>query len=99
MTLLTVISVLVGIAFGLRFKVLILPPAIACALFVVFGIGLIRGDEAWSILLAMVFAITALQLGYFFGAVLRFVILWARLSGWVPLNTATAPKFARQQPL
>ena len=80
MMLLAMISTLVGAVFGLRCKVFILFPTIGCALPVILGIGLARGDEAWSILLAMVLAAIALQLGYLFGAVTRFFMVWMRFS-------------------
>jgi hypothetical protein len=95
MMLLTMISTLVGAVFGLRFKVLIILPAIGCALPIIFGIGLIRGDDAWSILLAMVLATTALQLGYLFGAVTRFFMVWVRFSRRSPVPTAAGQRLAR----
>jgi hypothetical protein len=87
--------VLVGAVFGLRFKVFILFPTIGCALPLILGIGLARGDDAWSILLAMVLAATALQLGSLFGAVTRFFMLWVRFSRRSPVTTATAQRLAR----
>ena len=95
MLLLAMISTLVGAVFGLRFKVLIMLPAIGCALPLILGIGLTRGDDAWSILLAMVLAATALQLGYLFGAVTRFFTVWVRFSRRSPAPTAAAQRLAR----
>lgn len=95
MMLLTIFSTLVGAVFGLRFKVLIMLRAIACALPLIVGIGLARGDDAWSIVLAMVLAATALQLGYLFGAVTRFVMVWVRISRRSTVPTAAAQRLAR----
>ena len=67
---LAIISALVGIALGLRFKVLVLVPAIALATILVLIIGLTRGDSFGSIVLAMVIIGIALQLGYLIGIVL-----------------------------
>lgn len=55
---------------GLRFKVLVLVPAIALATILALIIGLARGDGFGSIVLAMVIVGIALQLGYFVGIVL-----------------------------
>ena len=97
MMLLTMISTLVGAVFGLRFNILIMLPAIGCALPIIFGIGLTRGDDAWTILLAMVLAATALQLGYLFGVGTRFFMVWVRFSRRSPVPTAAAQRLARQQ--
>jgi hypothetical protein len=81
--------------FGLRCKVFILFPTIGVALPLILGIGLALGDDVWSILLAMVLAAIALQLGYLFGAVTRFFMLWMRFSRRSPVTTATAQRLAR----
>jgi hypothetical protein len=67
---LAIISVFVGIALGLRFKVLVLVPAIASAIIFVVIAGLARGDGFGSIVLATVIVGVALQLGYLIGIVL-----------------------------
>jgi len=67
---LAIIGALVGIVLGLRFKVLVLVPAIALATILALIIGLARGDGFRSIVLAMVIVGIALQLGYFVGIVL-----------------------------
>ena len=67
---LAIIGVFVGIALGLRFKVLVLVPAIASAIIFVAIAGLARGDGFGSIFLAMVIVGVALQLGYLVGIVL-----------------------------
>ena len=67
---LAIISVFVGIALGLRFKVLVLVPAIASAIIFVVIAELARGDDFASIVLAAVIVGVALQLGYLVGIVL-----------------------------
>ena len=61
---------LVGIALGLRFKVLVLVPAIALAAIFALIVGLARGDGFGSIVLAMAIVGIALQLGYLVGIAL-----------------------------
>jgi hypothetical protein len=95
MMLLAMISILAGAVFGLRFKVFILFPTIGCALLLIFGIGLARGDDAWAILLAMVLAATSMQLGYLFGAVTRFAMVLMRFSRHAPVTAAAAQRLAR----
>ncbi len=62
---------LAGAALGLRFKVMILVPAlISTALFGTI-VGLTRGDEFWSIAIAMILLGTAIQVGYLAGILFR----------------------------
>jgi hypothetical protein len=68
---LAVIGVLVGIALGLRFKFLILVPAIASAVIFALILGLARDESFGSIVLAIVMAWSAIQLGYFLGIFFR----------------------------
>jgi hypothetical protein len=64
---LAIIGVLVGIALGLRFKVLALVPAIPVATTFALIVGLARGESFWSIVLGMAIVGIALQLGYLIG--------------------------------
>jgi len=68
---LAIISVLAGIALGLRYKVLILVPAVALAMVFAIIVGIARADHFWSIILAMVIVGTAVQLGYLVGIAIR----------------------------
>ena len=68
---LAIISVLVGIALGLRYKVLILVPAVTVAMLLAIIIGIAHADRFWSIILAMVILGTAVQFGYLAGIVMR----------------------------
>ena len=68
MLTLTVVAMLSGAVLGLRYKVLILAPAITFALVFVTGVGLAREAGIWWIALDMVVVTTALQLGYLGGS-------------------------------
>jgi hypothetical protein len=67
---LAIIGVLVGIALGPRFNVLVLVPAIPLAVIFALMVGLARGDRFGSIVLAMVIVGSAVQLGYWVGVFL-----------------------------
>jgi hypothetical protein len=56
---LAVINVLAGIALGLRYRVVILVPAVSLAVTFVVMVGIARGDHFWSIIVAMVIVGTA----------------------------------------
>ena len=68
---LAIISMLAGIALGLRYKVFVLVPAVTFAvIFAAIG-GIAHGDRLWSILLAMAILGTAVQFGYLAGIMIR----------------------------
>jgi hypothetical protein len=67
-------TTLIGTLLGLRFKVLILVPAIALCSPVTLAIGLAHNDSVWFILFDTVLAATTLQVGYLTGAIIRFAI-------------------------
>ena len=62
---------LAGIALGLRYKVLILVPAVTLVMIFAMIIGVARADHFWSIVLAMVVLGTAVQFGYLAGIAIR----------------------------
>jgi len=70
-----IISGFAGIALGLRFKVVVLVPAVIFV--VLFGviIGVARAEPFWPIVLAVVILGTALQFGYLAGTAMRAVII------------------------
>jgi hypothetical protein len=71
---LAVISMLAGIALGLRYKVFVLVPAVSLAMmFAVMG-GIAHGDRLWSILFAMAIFGTAVQFGYLAGIMIRVTV-------------------------
>jgi hypothetical protein len=72
---LALIGFLIGAALGMRFKVLIVIPAIGLALLGTAGVGIARGDSIGSVGLRMVLIATTLQLGYVAGVVLRAVLV------------------------
>jgi uncharacterized membrane protein YjjB (DUF3815 family) len=62
-----ILSLLLGIAFGLRFNVLVLVPAITVVgLF--SSVVAVIGNDRWSAVLAFVELSTAMQFGYLVGA-------------------------------
>jgi hypothetical protein len=69
-----VVGVFAGIALGLRYKVLILVPAVACAMAIAVVMGIVRADHFWSIALAMVALAGAIQFGYLVGIFMRAAI-------------------------
>jgi hypothetical protein len=63
------ICFLFGAVLGLRFKLLILVPAIGFSVLVVTANGIVIGESLWRLALAAVVAATAIQLGYVGGTV------------------------------
>jgi hypothetical protein len=68
---LTIISAFAGIALGLRYKVMILIPAVALLMMFATIVGIARGDHFWSIIWAVAILGTAIQLGYLAGISIR----------------------------
>ena len=74
MTTLVIVALLVGVILGLRLKWPVLVLAVPVLLAAVAGFAIMRrGGVEWA-MLAMVFAATALQVGYLCGAIARSVI-------------------------
>jgi hypothetical protein len=71
---LAIISALAGIALGLRYKVLILVPAVIFAMIFAVIVGVAHADRFWSVVLTMAILATAVQFGYLAGVVLRVAI-------------------------
>jgi hypothetical protein len=74
MTMLAMTAILIGAMLGLRFTAPILARAFVIGPAAALVVGLAYSDSLWSILLAMVLTITALQMGYLGGAAIRFII-------------------------
>jgi hypothetical protein len=72
MIILPIAVIIVGALLGQRFKVFVLVPASAIGLAAAFCIGMAHGNSFRSILLGMVLAISALQMGYLGGVAMRF---------------------------
>ena len=66
------VATLIGVMFGLRFKIFVLIPAIAIGSAAIVGAGLGYGSSPWSILLTVLATITVLQMGYLAGIVLAY---------------------------
>jgi len=66
-----IIHVLAGVAIGLRFKVLILVPAVTLTMLFAAIVGVTRGDMFSSIAIAMILLLTAIQVGYLAGVLIR----------------------------
>jgi hypothetical protein len=68
---LTIISALAGIAIGLRYKVIILVPAVALVMTFAMMVGFACGDHFWPIFSTITLSGTAIQLGYLAGISIR----------------------------
>jgi hypothetical protein len=66
-----IIHFLAGAALGLRFKVMILVPALTLTMLFAAMVGVARGDKFWSIAVAMILLGTAIQVGYLAGSLVR----------------------------
>src|ERR1700704_3651588 len=88
MMLLILTGVLVGAMLGLRLKVFVLVPVICAALVIVVVDGIAREEAIWRLAFSMIMVITALQLGYFLGSVVRFVMAPAPNQGRASLPTS-----------
>jgi hypothetical protein len=86
-----IISVLAGIVLGLRYKVLILFPAVVLAMVFSVIVGIARADHLWPIILTTVISGTSVQVGYLAGITIRAVVERAIL---VP-RTQVAQRHAR----
>jgi hypothetical protein len=62
------ISLMIGIALGRRYTVLILAPAFMLTLVLAIGTGLARTDAAWPIVSTALVIIVGLQIGYLVGS-------------------------------
>jgi hypothetical protein len=64
---LAIIGAVAGIALGLRYKVVVLVPAVTLAMIFAMIVGIARADHFWSIISAMAILATAVQSGYLAG--------------------------------
>jgi hypothetical protein len=90
MLILAIISFLIGVALGLRFKVLILVPAIGLALAMVAVHGIVVEDGVWRLVGTMVVVATFIQLGYLGGSVLHSVIGASRAADYSGASKRTS---------
>ncbi len=71
---LAVISPLVGAVLAQRFKVIVLLPATAMVLVAAVGAAVVQAHTAWWAGVTAAVGVSGLQLGYFIGLWLRFVL-------------------------
>jgi hypothetical protein len=71
MLLLTIISALVGATLALRFKIIILIPAIMPLIGVVVVAGIVQSEPVWQMLLTICAACMSIQMGYILGLGIR----------------------------
>jgi hypothetical protein len=71
---LAIICALVGIALGLRYKVVILISAVALAMMFALLIGISQGDHFWPIVFNIATCGTSIQLGYLAGILMGSII-------------------------
>ena len=74
MALTTLVVFLIGGTLSLRFRVLILFPAIGVAVVGTAVFGIAHGDSIGTVTLTIAFTAVALQVGYLFGLVTRAII-------------------------
>jgi hypothetical protein len=72
------ISLLVGMVLAQRFRALIMVPTIPIALTLTIGIGVALADAPRVIILMCVLEIVSLQIGYFVGVSIRYLLKAAR---------------------
>lgn len=72
------IYLLVGTLLGLRFKVLVLAPAVALAFALTTVVGIARGGASWHVLGSALIAVVGLQLGYLTGICIHYLTTAAR---------------------
>jgi hypothetical protein len=68
---LAIITFLAGIALGLRYKVVVLIPAVVLVMLLAMIVGIARGDRVLSIVLATAIVGAVIQVGYLVGAQIR----------------------------
>jgi hypothetical protein len=95
MTMLATMAMLIGAVLGQHCKVLILVPAIVIGSTIILAFSMAHNNNLWPTLLVMALTISALQIGYLIGSVIRFVIAGARVRREAPGTIAVAPRSAR----
>jgi hypothetical protein len=78
MLMVALTTLMAGVVLGTRFRFLILLPATAIAVAAILAIGLPRGDDAKSMIVAMLVAAICLQIGYVAGLSARYTPVMMR---------------------
>jgi len=85
-----IISALIGLLVGMlvaqRFTVLILIPILFLSIFFVITIGVARGERFWTVALASVITVIAVQIGYLLGMAIHQLLVVARTNRMQPLQ-------------
>jgi hypothetical protein len=76
--MLLLLALLIGAVLGMRFKVLVLIPAIGLIVPAIVAAGMIRGESVASLAVIAIVAGSCLQIGYLAGAVTRYATAAAR---------------------
>jgi hypothetical protein len=93
---LTIFSMLLGAVLAQRFRVMVLMPASAMVLVLAASTAVVQGHAAWWTISLAAIGISALQLGYFIGLGIRFVLEAAVSEGARSVRTnATAVRQAQ----
>jgi len=91
MTTLTIVSFLMGVTLGQRFKVMVLMPAMLLVPGIWIVTGIAHAQSAWAIAFMVATAAACLQIGYIVGIGLRHIL--STRSSSLP-SPATAAKHA-----
>lgn len=78
MTILILLSFLIGAVLGMRYKVFILGPIIVANVTIILVGGAVAGVDFSTLFLATILAIICLQIGYFCGIITRYSMALAR---------------------
>jgi hypothetical protein len=90
-----ILSLLVGLALGQGFRVLVLVPAMLLALLVALGSGLAHADAIWRTALVAGTACAALQVGYLIGLLIRHILVIGREGRSANPVSGSAPSAGR----
>lgn len=85
------ISLIIGIALGQRFKVLILGPVILLILAIALGAGVARIEDVGAVAQTAVVALVGVQIGYLLGIVLRHVAVVMRANRMRAAELSNSP--------
>ena len=91
MLVLAITYALIGAVLGLRFRVMVLMPAIAISGLVIVGVELARGTGLSLAAVEMVVAVASIQIGYLGGAAIRLFLAAARGAAARRASTSAAP--------
>jgi hypothetical protein len=78
MTILILLSLLIGAVLGTRLKIFILGPIIVANVIIILVGGVVAGVDFSTLFLAAVLATICLQIGYFSGIITRYTMELAR---------------------